>query len=261
MQYKQITYRAGAVVEIIKCVPRGCRRGVPRGPKKTKAEIREANLKQAARKLAKKINANFKPGDLHVTLTYKKEARPALEEAYKIIRDFIGLLRKEYRKHGFELKYVHATEYANKAIHHHLIVNWVNDGKTTTRDYIRKLWKGRGNPKYVDLYDTGEYQTLADYLIKETEKTFRESPEKQRYSCSRNLIEPMAEKRIRKTKKGWQKDPRPRKGCYILKDSLYNGFDKLGYPYQRYVMVKIDPQEEDWMPWVGKEREEDPDGS
>ncbi len=247
-RYKQIIYRMGAVIEMIRCVPRGCRKGVARGPKKTKKEIEEANLRQAARRLSRKINANFKPGDLHVTLTYKKDARPAPEEAYKIIRDFLGDLRKEYKKHGFELKYIHATEYERKAIHHHLIVNWVNDGKGTTRDYIRSFWKGRGNPKYVDLYDSGEYQALADYLIKETEKTFRKSPEKQRYSCSRNLIIPKPEKHIRKTKKGWRKDPRPLKGYYIVKDSLYNGFDKLGYPYQRYVMVKLDTQEKDWNP-------------
>lgn len=92
---------------------------------------------------------------------------------------------------------------------------------------------------------------MADYLLKETEKTFRSSPEKQRYACSRNLIDPKPEKRIRRTKSGWQKDPRPRKGYYIIQDSLYNGFDKLGYPYQRYVMVKTDPKEEDWVPWTG----------
>ena len=40
--------------------------------------------------------------------------------------------------------------------------------------------------------DSGEYSELASYLIKETEETFREedSPFKQRYSCSRNLITP-----------------------------------------------------------------------
>lgn len=261
-RYKQITYRMGAVVEIVKCVPRGCRKGVARGPKKTKEEIREANRKQAARRLARKIEANFKPGDLHVTLTYRKEARPSPEEAREILRGFLNKLRTEYRKHGFTLKYIHVTEYARKAIHHHLIVNWVNDGKTTTRDYIRNLWKGRGNPRYVDLYETGEYRTLADYLIKETEKTFRESPEKQRYGCSRNLTEPRVERRTKKTKKGWQKDPKPRKGYYILQDSIYNGFDKLGYPYQRYVMVKLNPEESDWdfgkagqMTWSGEEDE------
>lgn len=249
-RYKQIEYKAGAVIEIIKCVPRGCRSGVARGPKKSKEDMQKANMVQAARKLARKINANFKPGDLHVILTYRKENRPDAAGAKKILRDFIDKLREEYRKHGFELKYIHTTEYKRKTIHHHMIVNNVNDGKKTTKDYIRKFWKGRGSPKYVDLYDNGEYQALADYLIKETEETFRESPEKQRYSCSRNLIIPKPEKRIRKTKKGWKINPAPRKGYYIVQDSLYNGFDRLGYPYQRYVMVKINPCEEDWMPGV-----------
>ena len=249
-RYKQIEYRAGATVEIIKCIPRGCRKGLRKGPKKTKEEIRQGNMQQAVRRLARKLNANFRPGDLHVILTYRKEERPSAEEAKEILRKFLDRLRRKYRRQGRELKYIHVTEYKRTAIHHHLIVNNLNDGKETTMDYIRKLWSGRGSPKYVQLYETGEYQQLAEYLIKETEKTFRDAPEKQRYGCSRNLIEPKAERRIRKTKNGWQKDPRPREGYYILPDSLYNGFDRLGYPYQRYVLVKIRPSEADWNPFA-----------
>ena len=42
--------------------------------------------------------------------------------------------------------------------------------------------------------------------------------------------------------------PRPRPGYYIIPDTLYNGEDKLGYPYQRYVMVKLNPTDKDWEP-------------
>ena len=68
-RYKQIEYKAGATIEVIKCIPRGCRKGADRGlgRKKTPEEMREANLRQAARKLARKINANFRPGDWHIT--------------------------------------------------------------------------------------------------------------------------------------------------------------------------------------------------
>ena len=38
-EYKQITYWAGAVAEIVKYIPKGSRKGVARGPKKTKEEI------------------------------------------------------------------------------------------------------------------------------------------------------------------------------------------------------------------------------
>ena len=61
---------------------RGSRKGEQRQPvkKKTKEEIREANARQAARKLMRKVNANFRPGDWHVVLTYPKGERPTPAE-------------------------------------------------------------------------------------------------------------------------------------------------------------------------------------
>lgn len=251
-RHKQIEYKAGATIEVIKCIPKGCRAGER---KSTPEEIAESNMRQAARKLARKINANFKPGDWHVVLMYKRDRRPDQKQAQKIIKKLIEGLRDLYKKNGFALKYILATEYLNKAIHHHLVINNVNDGKRTTTEYIRELWKGdeRGSKHFIPLYENGEYKRLADYLIKETEKTFRDqdSPVKQRYSCSRNLITPKPEVRMRETKTGWKKVPKPRPGYYIDQDSLYNGTDKLGYPYQRYVMVKLNPVDEDWEPCGG----------
>lgn len=250
MRYKHIEYKAGATVEIIKCIPgrgRG-KRGSGKGklPTKTPEEIREANMRQAARKLARKINANFQPGDYHITLTYKEA--PSAGEARNMIQNFLDRMRDRFKRRGFPLKYILVTEYKNKRIHHHIIVNHINDGKKTTIDHVREIWKEHGNSRFVPLYDTWEYQGLADYFVKETEKTFREEDSfaSQHYSCSRNLVTPKPEIRLRKVKKGWEADPKPRKGYYILPDSLYNGFDKLGYPYQRYVMVKLDPQPGDW---------------
>lgn len=252
-RFKQIEYKAGITVEVIKCMPRGCRKGEVRGPakiKKSHAEMADANMRQAARKLTRKINANFKPGDWHITLTYRKANRPDAKEAQEYLKKFITELRKIYRKGQFDLKYIYVTEYENKSIHHHIIINNVNDGKKTTTDYVRELWKDKGNPKFVPLYDNGEYKVLADYFIKETEKTFRkeDSPVRQRYACSRNLINPKPQSRIRKTKGMWKMDPKPRPGYYIDRDSLYNGTDKLGYPYQRYVMIKLNPTDADWEP-------------
>lgn len=247
--YRQIEYKAGAVLEIIKCIPKGCRKGMDREPvpPKSKEEIQEANMRQAARRLARKINANFHPGDWHITLTYKKEERPDQTAAQKILSNFMKNVRKEFTKMGYPCKYILVTEYMRKAIHHHLIINNINDGKKTTAEIVRKLWKGCGTPKFIALYDDGEYSQLAEYLIKETEKTFREegNPTKQRYSCSRNLITPKPEVRMKKAKT-WKQDPKPRPGYYVVTDSLYNGFDKLGYPYQRYLMVKLEVEDSDW---------------
>lgn len=244
-RYKQIEYKAGATVEIIKCIPRRRRKGeVSR--KKTREEMQEANMRQAARRLARKINANFKPGDWHVTLTYRE--KPSNEEAQKSISSFLDKMRDRYKRRGYQFKYVLVTEYKSKRIHHHIILNNINDGKKTTSDFIRETWKEKGNPKFVPLYDCGEYQKLAEYFVKETERTFRdeESPFKQRFSCSRNLVIPKPDVKLRKVKKSWEMNPKPRSGYYIVEDSLYNGFDWMGYPYQRYVMVKINPKDSDW---------------
>lgn len=256
-RYKQIEYKAGITIEIVKCIPRQNRKNEQREPvkKKTKEEIQEANTRQAARKLMRKVNANFRPGDWHAILTHQKGDRPDPITAKQDIKTFLRKLRDEFRKHGFELKYIQATEYLNKAIHHHIIVNNVNDGQETTVQYINRIWGAicKGHPKYVPLYDEGEYRKLADYFIKETDKTFRndDSPVKKRYSCSRNLVEPQVRQRISTTKNGWKLDPQPRPGYYIIQDTLYNGTDKLGYPYQRYIMVKLNPKEEDWEPCNG----------
>lgn len=252
-RYKLIEYKAGATIEVIKCIPKSERKGYSgvRGKKvkKTKEEMQEANMRQAARKLAIKINANFKPGDWHLILTYK-DPKPDRKQAQKNIGDFLSKLRKEYRKIGFELKYIQVTEYLHKRIHHHLIINHVKSNKKTTLEITRELWKDHGRRQFVPLYEEGEYKRLAEYMIKETEKTFRDegNPSKQHYSCSRNLIMPKPERRIMTVKKKWDMNPKPRNGYYIEEDSLYNGFDKLGYPYQRYTMVKLNPVDADWEP-------------
>lgn len=262
-RYTHVEYKAGCTVEVIHYIGKKQRPGVPRfpkPPKKTKEQMGEANMRQAARKLARKLNANFKPGDWHITLTYRKEERPAPEEAKQILADFIKELRKRYKAAGFCLKWVAVTEYKKVAIHHHIVINDINAGKKqTTHQFVRELWKGKGNPKFVPLYDNGEYSKLADYLIKETDKTYRETKEKgkQRYGCSRNLINPKPIMVPRKTKTLWRKEPRPRPGYYIPPDSIFNGLDKMGYPYQRYIMVKQTPTEADWEPceWFPQEEE------
>lgn len=248
-KYRQIEYKAGITIEVAKCMPKGSRGG---DRKTSPEEIAEANMRQAARKLARKINANFKPGDWHVVLMYKKDSRPDLKQAQKNMKKLIDSLRDRYKKSGLILKYIHVTEYYKKAIHHHLIINNVNDGKKTTTEYIRELWKGdgKGSKHFTPLYEDGEYKKLAEYFIKETEKTFRssESPVRQRYSCSRNLINPKPTIRTREVKGMWKLDPKPRAGYYIDPDSLYNGTDRLGRPYQRYVMIKLNPTDSDWEP-------------
>ena len=194
------------------------------------------NYTQACRKLKRIINANFGPGDFSCTLTYRMDERPPDEDAKKEITNFLRRMSREYKKRGYALKWIYTTEQRTKSIHHHLIVNSIPE----TAQLLTKHWK-RGYIRVSILDNSGDYKALADYIIKETEKTFRDpaSADKKRYSRSRNLIIPEAHKRLISAKT-FRKDPKPHKGYYIDKDSIYRGDNPVtGYPYMTYTMIKI----------------------
>lgn len=243
MAYLKKTYRIGDKIETEKVHSgRYGKRGGKNAKKinPTKEEMQKVNERNTAKKLRRKIEANFGEGDIHSVLTYRKDERPDVKTAKKYLKDFFIHLRKEYKKQGQALKYIIVTEYKDKAIHHHMIINDVGN----TARLLQKLWKF-GRPHNTLLDDTGEYGILAAYLVKETQKTFKEesNPNKLRYTCSRNLVNP-EEPPIKKVEvikaDGWIDIPRPIKGYYIDKESLISGVsDKTGYPFQYYTMKKI----------------------
>ena len=101
---------------------------------------------------------------------------------------------------------------------------------------IRKYWE-YGHIALTDLYEEGAYQRLAEYIVKAETK---DPNGKSSYTRSRgNLIEPQAESKIM-LRKSWPKEPRPKKGYYIIADSVIQGENPVtGYPYQRYMMQKL----------------------
>lgn len=213
--------------------------GKKRGKKKkaTPEEIRAGNERTARKKLRRLINTNFEQGDIHLILTYQKELRPTPQESKRILRNFKDALARRYKKHGKVFKWILVTEYKNKAIHHHMIIN-SPDGYDPSKD-IAAIWT-RGRPKETRLDDSGNYSQLADYLIKETEKTFREedSPQKARYSHSRNLLEPKVRKKTVRAK-SWKKISIP-KGFVLLPDTFYEGINPVtGYRFREYTLQKI----------------------
>lgn len=240
MAYFKTSVKAGATIEVTKSYTKRVGVKVRGGKTKpTAEEIEKVNQMNAERTLRLKINHNFGEDDLFITLTYKKDERPGAEEAKENIKKLIDNLRKAYKKVGEDLKWVCVTEYLNKAIHHHLLINHIK-GQDVSK-WVRSLWKfGRPDFKYLD--DTGQYKDLAAYLIKETSKTYKakHGARKQRYSCSRNLVMPIPKTEIIKKVKKWLPDPKPIKGYYIDQDTIYNGIDPFtGRAYQKYTMVRI----------------------
>lgn len=207
-----------------------------RAPKKniTSEKVRRNNNRLAARNLTMLINANFGKGDAHYTLTHAEEVTQ--KQAERERSNFLRRLSARFKKAGKELKYIAVTEYKNKRIHHHILIN------SSDLKLIEEVW-GKGHVHCTRLDDTGEYQELAEYLIKETQKTFREkdSAHKSRYSPSRNLIKPIIKRDENADIRELFKDPEPISGYYIPENRIRRYTHPVtGLEYLEYIMVAID---------------------
>lgn len=217
--------------------------GVKRMPKKKKTpeEMKKQNLWRRERDLRRLIEHNFHTDGVHVTLKCKKEDRPTLEEGRIIIRQFRDKLRKAYRQQGWELKYIITTETGKRgAVHWHCIINYCSNEETSTSRMIREIWT-RGRPCFVMMDESGDYKTLAEYIIKESSRRIEEgkTEEKLSYMSSRNLIKPPVKKEKIKAKR-WSREPAAPTGYYVVKDSVINGINKFtGLPYQYYTIRKL----------------------
>ena len=243
MSYVQQTIKAGDVVEVRKYYDWNHGRAHRKQPR-TKCNERsserqaEYNKRQAIDRLRWKLNAGCEAGDYHITLTYSGDA-PAPEEASKHLRNYLARLRRLYTNGGHTFQWLAVTEFQNKRIHHHLILK---QGPELME--IIKRWK-YGRPKVVMLDNTGQYADLAEYLVKETDKTFRdpECKQKKRWSCSRNWPEPVITKKVIKASK-WNESPKALKGYVLEDEKTYQGFTEDGYPFIFYSMVSVKRRKE-----------------
>lgn len=201
----------------------------------TPEKIKENNEKFAYRKLTRLLNTNFINGDIHLTLTYKKEITE--ENAKRELSKFIRKLRDKYIKANNILKYIVVTEYENKRLHHHLIINRVENSYT----YITTSWTS-GIARLTPLYTYPDFSELASYLIKETKKTFNKenSQFKKRWQSSQNLKQPIV--KIKKMKRQVIKKDFETIKNYILIEDKSNFYycDTFGTYFYRAVYKKIE---------------------
>lgn len=196
----------------------------------TRPAVLKNNFRLAVKKLTIILNANFDESCTHVTLTYKDV--PRKEEAKKDRALFISKMRRKLKKEGKDLKYIMVTEYENKRIHHHIVIN------SQDIALINSMWN-KGWVKCSALDNNGNYRKLAEYLIKETEKTFRkeDSVHKHRYSRSRNLIVPITKREVVSARE-LSRDPKPLKGYYIPPDEIRKYEHPVtGLEHLEYVMI------------------------
>lgn len=206
---------AGAVID--RCIKasfphKGKRK---RKEKATSDAVKKNNDMLAVKNLTRLINLNFFPGDYHTTLTYAEEISP--EEANRELDNWIKRMRREYTKADKEFYYIAVTEFKNHRIHHHVVMSYIDF------QVIDRQWK-MGRIRCTSLDKTRNYRKLAEYLIKETQKTFRE-PEnatKRRWKPSRNLKRPVVKREWVSISQLFQNldDIKPLKGYEIDRDTL-----------------------------------------
>lgn len=234
---KRETIVAGNLISRRYYIPPVRQSGEKRAKRKnpTRSEVMKINRKNSERELTLKLHHNFGEGDIHAVLTYSGE-EPTKEAAKKELQNFFRRLRREFRKDDRVLKWIAVTEYQNHRIHHHVVLSRMDTAR------LQELWTaGRVRPVHLD--DTGDYRQLASYLIKETDKTFRDpdSFSSQRYSCSRTVTSPVRKVEVVKNKEA--EDPKPIKGYHILEDSVYRGVNPVtGVGYMEYMLLSDTPE-------------------
>lgn len=201
--------------------------------KPTTEEQWKVNLRNATRKLTRKMNTNFNPGDYHLVLSYEQQYKPQTwEEMYEDVRKFLRDLRKEYKKLGMELKYIRVMERGKKgARHHHIVLNEIPP------KILRKCWK-KGRIHINPMEESGQYRKLAAYFLKFTDQAVKDGELKKRWDSSKNLKEPEI-RRVIVGRKYYRAETKVEKGYYLDKGSVETYVDANGNRQFSYTCIRI----------------------
>ena len=226
-------------------------KGEKRLPKKkiSPEQIARQNHTNKVKKIRRKIKANFKAGDYWVTFTYPKDTAMTMKEIQADLKSMMEKLRRIYKKSDTPCKWIKRIEIGSRGgLHVHMILNRI-DGLDLT---LNELWThGHVNIEIMD----GTYEKLAEYIAKEPtdqqRKLMRSMGIKEsdiiRYSCSRNLINPVPEREYKshKTMRSiFNNDLQPTKGFYIDKDSIIKGINYVtGMSYLQYQEIRCTPKD------------------
>ena len=237
MSYKKKIYRFKNAIEIEEY--HTARYGAPgqkRIPKRTVTpeQVERINQHNKEKKCRRKLRAHFDVNDYFTDLTYAKDKRPEdMDTAKAHFKEFIRIVRREYRKREEVLRWIRNIEVGKRnAWHIHIVVNRIPD----TDIILRKAWK-LGRVVSELLYEKGEFRELAAYITKTplTDKRLRESS----YSTSRNTPVPLPEEKTYNRWRTWKDEPRIPKGFYLDKDTMHEGINPItGYKYRTYTLIR-----------------------
>lgn len=209
------------------------------------SSAREAiNARTSWQKLMLILAANFSPGDVVASLTYRDEDYPRnREEADKRLDYFIRQFRAKRRKQGEELVYARVTEgyHANGRLHHHLIFN----GTGKDYDAVRKLWKRNGDDVEFEAFGADGAIRWAMYLTKEPREKGRRHVGDRTWRTSRNVKKPVVKPEY--VEDGAALSPPP--GSFILdRTECENCYGRFAHIMAR-LPEKRDTEKGENQPW------------
>ena len=204
------------------------------------------NFRCAWQKLWLLLAANFRRGDLWVTVGYNNEHLPPSRKAAKAeMRKFWSGMRKARRARGApEMRYVYCTheiqDDGSRRLHHHFVVSGTGEGDY---DEIRALWTGGSNIEIrtigdSDKYPYDDFMELAKYMLHERNPELAGHATGDRgFSGSRNLIKPDVESVMVDDKSSVGVPP----GAYVIeRDSHVN--EHGSYDYLLYLLPERPPE-------------------
>lgn len=243
------TYEAGPVGEKIKYwVPGPRPKSATSRRLKQDVHKQEQNGRQAIKKLARLINANYIEGDYLIGLDYNEAGMDRLrrgaarrmgsglsemdalyDEAMHQAELCIRRVKEDLKKQEIELRYIVTTSDMDGKtgeavrLHHHIVVN-----REAAAAFGRK-WEKLGGVNFRPLSKQKDYTPIAEYLLKQV----RNRPNTNKYIPSRNLIRPAPKDRIAIS----GSELRAPKGAEILYRSAYApGMSQ----YIRYFIMRPD---------------------
>ncbi len=248
-RYRKQVIRAGKTVEVMYTYPTkfGDKLTRSRFQNPTAEAMKVYNEQLSVDKLTRVLNTNFIPEDYWMTLTYEKHNRPkSYDEAQKKLTKFIPKLKRLFDSYKIELKYVKCTAFGERGgVHHHLVIP-----QGVPQREISKLWKEHTHaginarpPSFVALYSSGEYSSIAAYIIKQ-KQTLEECEIRRirKWQGSQNLKKPKVESVKEVAEVKWQEPPKAWIGYYVDTDSIRAGCNPItGRPYLFYRMIKLPP--------------------
>ena len=202
------TIHAGLLVKVVQYTPPAARDTPRQRTEKAKAATaiqKRLNFQNAQGKLELKLAANFSNKDFFCTYTYAPGQEPSNRK--QVIRhraQFVRRLRTQRRRRGQDLKWVFAPEHKHGEAKWHLHAVISSADPRLDIDEIRSLWP-YGHVEISHLFDLSHqfnsWLDVARYMTKERPEDGKDSTPvgAQIYSCSRNLINPLTDRRCMQT--------------------------------------------------------------